>query len=437
MNVQDRYRHARDHRIPGGVHLRSKLPEAFAPGQWPAYFQRANGINIWDTDGNHFEDWVSTGIGATLLGYRDPDVTAAVTACISDGSFSFLNAPEEVDLADRLCEIHPWAENVRFARGGGEIAAIAVRIARATTDRSKVAVSGYHGWHDWYLAANLGDDDALRGHLMPNLNPLGVPRELRGTAATFTHNNREAFDNIIAEHGDELACVIMEPCRYVDPDPGYLDHIRSEAHRVGALLIFDEVTAGWRRHFGGSHLRLGVNPDMAIFAKSLSNGHPCAAVIGTREAMDGAHESFISSTYWTERTGPVAALATLKKMEHLDVPAHADRVGRAIEAGLQKHFDALSLPARVFGEYPCFAGFQFEHPQADEMRLFFIQEMLKRGYLAGPRVYVTLAHTEENLGPYLDATGAVFADLAGALAKGDLAERLEGPTAVSGFGRLV
>ena len=198
-----------------------------------------------------------------------------------------MNESFSKSLVGRLCEIHPWAEQVRFGRSGGEIAAVAVRIARATTDRSLVAVCGYHGWHDWYLAANLGESDALRGHLLPGLNPLGVPRELRGTTLPFTYNNRGEFQKIIDEHGSRLAAVIMEPCRGHNPEPGFLEFVRDAAHRSGVLLIFDEISIGWRFHFGGAHLKLGVNPDIAIFAKALGNGHPVGAVIGTKEAMSG------------------------------------------------------------------------------------------------------------------------------------------------------
>ncbi len=437
MNDQELYAHARDNRIPGGVQLRSKLPEGHAPGQWPAYFSRAQGIDVWDVDGRQFRDWASHGIGAALLGYRDPDVTRDVQRCVDDGSFSFLNPPEEVELADRLCELHPWAENVRFTRSGGEVATVAVRIARATTGRSKVAICGYHGWHDWYLAANLGDHGALDGHLLPGLNPLGVPRELRGTAVTFSFNDRAAFDAVIGEHGDQLACVIMEPCRFHDPEPGFLEHVRDATQRAGALLIYDEITIGFRRHYGGAHLRLGTDPDIAIFAKSLGNGHPMAAVIGTAEAMDGAHESFISSTYWTERVGPVAALATLNKMQRIDVPSHVDRVGRALIECWTRHIEALSLPGEITSNYPCFAGFRINHELVSELTLLFVQEMLERGFLAKPIVYLTLAHNEENLGEYDLAVGEVFQIMADALAKGDVQARLKGSVAVSGFRRLL
>jgi glutamate-1-semialdehyde 2,1-aminomutase len=281
------YQHAKT-RIPGGTQLLSKRPEMFAPGVWPAYYREARGCEVWDLDGGHYFDMTHNGVGSCLLGYADPEVTRAVTERIAKGGMCTLNAPEEVELADALCEIHPWAEQVRFARCGGETCAVAVRIARATTDRSVVAICGYHGWQDWYLASNLGEDDALRGHLLPGLNPLGVPRELRGTAVTFPYEDRAALEGIVAQYGDRLAAVIMEPCRYTDPEPGFLEFVRDQAHAAGALLIFDEITIGWRLRHGGSHLRFGVQPDMAVFAKALGNGHPIGAVIGTKAAMDGA-----------------------------------------------------------------------------------------------------------------------------------------------------
>ncbi|MBI2435376.1 MAG: aminotransferase class III-fold pyridoxal phosphate-dependent enzyme, partial [Candidatus Hydrogenedentes bacterium] len=254
--TQSLYRHARE-RIPGGTQLLSKRPEMFAPRQWPAYFREARGCEIWDLDGNHFYDMSHNGVGACLLGYADPDVTRAVTERIQRGSYCTLNPPEEVELADQLCTIHPWAEQVRFTRGGGEACAVAVRIARATTGRDLIAVCGYHGWHDWYLAANLGESDALRGHLLPGLDPCGVPDALRGTALTFTYNDDQALRQMLEQHGDRLAAVIMEPCRYEDPRPDFLDVVRDAAHVRGALLVFDEITIGWRLCHGGAHLRLG------------------------------------------------------------------------------------------------------------------------------------------------------------------------------------
>jgi len=430
------YRHAKE-RMPGGTQLLSKRPEMFAPDLWPAYYREARGCEVWDLDGRHYFDMTHNGVGSCLLGYADPDVTRAVTERIARGSMCTLNSPEEVELADALCEIHPWAGQVRFARCGGETCAMAVRIARATTDRSVVAICGYHGWQDWYLAANLGADDALRGHLLPGLAPLGVPRELRGTAVTFNYGDRAAFDAILAEHGDRLAAVIMEPCRYLDPEPGYLEYIRDQSRRAGALLIFDEITIGWRLCHGGSHLRFGVNPDMAVFAKALGNGHPIGAVIGTREAMDGAHNSFISSTYWTEGVGPTAALATLRKLCEQDVTAHVARIGDLMKELWRNTGARHGLPVQAAEGYPCLAHFAFDHEQANELRTAYTTRMLKHGFLAGSAIYPTLAHTESVVAQYAEALDAVFGELARALNQGTVPALLEGPPAHQGFRRLL
>ncbi len=434
--TQERYACAKQ-LIPGGTQLLSKRPEMFAPGQWPAYYREARGCEVWDLDGRHYYDLSIHGIGASLLGYADPDVSRAVKRRVALGSWSTLNPPEEVALADRLFAIHPWASQVRYTRSGGEAAAVAVRIARATTGRSHVALCGYHGWHDWYLAANLGEDDSLDGHLLPGLKPRGVPAELRGTAHTFRHGNREEFQALLDRFGSRLAAVVMEPCRHHDPEPGFLEFVRDGARRHGALLIFDEITIGWRLHFGGAHMRFGVYPDMALFAKSLSNGHPMAAVIGTRDAMEGAHASFISSSYWTEGVGPVAALATLSKMERTRVWEHAERTGRRIQALWASRARAHGLPVTVGDGYPCLAQFAFDHPDATVLRTCYTQQMLERGFLAGSAVYATLAHSEGIVDRFEEAVDSSFAVLAVALAEGKLLQRLNGPLAHSGFARLV
>lgn len=430
------YTHAKQ-RIPGGTQLLSKRPEMFAPDVWPEYYREARGCEVWDLDGRHYYDMTHNGVGSCLLGYGDPDVTRAVTDRIAKGSMCTLNSPEEVELADALCAIHPWAEQVRFARCGGETCAVAVRIARATTDRSVVAICGYHGWQDWYLAANLGADDALRGHLLPGLATLGVPRELRGTAVTFNYNNRAEIEAILATHSDRLAAIIMEPCRYADPDPGFLEFLRDKAHAAGALLIFDEITIGWRLCHGGSHLRFGVNPDIAVFAKALGNGHPIGAIIGTKQAMDGAQTSFISSTYWTEGVGPTAALATLRKLKEQDVVAHVARIGRLMMDVWRSMGAKHGLPVNVPEGYPCLAHFAFDHELANELKTLYITLMLKKGFLAGPAIYPTQAHTEETVSRYGEALDGVFQDIAAALAKGNVKDMLEGPPAHQGFRRLL
>ena len=434
--TQDLYEKAKT-LIPGGTQLLSKRPEMAAPNQWPAYFREARGCEIWDLDGRHYFDCGMHGIGATLLGFRDPDVTRAVLRRVALGSLSTLNPPEEVDLAQRLVTIHPWAHQARFTRTGGEAMAVAVRIARATTGRSLVVVCGYHGWHDWYLAANLGADDALDGHLLPGLEPRGVPSELRGTTFTFNYNDRRQFDALIDEHGRRLGAVVMEPCRYHDPQPGFLQHIRDRAHGVGALLVFDEITIGWRLCYGGAHLRHGVDPDIAVFGKTLSNGHPMGAVIGTGEAMEGAHGSFISSSYWTEGVGPAAAVATLEKMARIDVPEHCRKIGTLVEAAWRTHAQTHRLPVKVDDGYSALAHFAFDHRQAAELKTLYVQCMLDRGFLANTAIYVTLAHTREIIDAYTAAVDDVFGEIAKALRQNDVAQRLRGPVAHGGFQRLL
>ena len=430
------YEHAKE-RIPGGTQLLSKRPEMHAPEQWPGYFREARGCETWDLDGRHYYDMSSNSVGACLLGFCDPDVTRAVKRRLHLGSISTLNCPEEVELADRMCEIHPWAEQVRFTRGGGEAMAVAVRIARATTDRSMVAVCGYHGWHDWYLAANLGEADALRGHLLPGLEPMGVPVELRGNTVTFTYSNREGFQAIIDRYGDRLAAVVMEPCRHCAPSPGFLEFVRDGARSHGALLVFDEVSIGWRLVYGGAHLKFGVYPDLAGFAKAMGNGHPIGAVIGTKQAMAGAHKSFISSTYWTEGIGPAAALATLEKMKRIDVPAHTQRIGKKV----QKHWKDLArkhgLPVVVHDSWPCLARFRFEHEWGEGLRTLYTQLMLERGILAGCGLCVTLAHTDGIADMYGTAIDEVFGEIARALSAGRARRMLKGPVAHGTFRRLV
>jgi glutamate-1-semialdehyde 2,1-aminomutase len=273
-------------RIPGMTQLLSKRPDRFSQGIWPGYFSRAKGAIVWDLDGNEYIDMSISGIGANVLGYADPEVDDAVKKAIEKGSSCSLNCPEEVELADLLCELHPWAEMVRYTRSGGEAMTVAIRIARAHTGKDKLAFCGYHGWHDWYLSANLTDSDALAGHLLPGLNPAGVPHCLINTAFPFRYNHFEDLKEIVSEHGKDLACILMEPIRSQQPEPGFLESIRSVSDDLGAVFIMDEISSGFRLTTGGAHLQLtNVIPDVAVFSKALGNGYPIAAVIGKTSVM--------------------------------------------------------------------------------------------------------------------------------------------------------
>ncbi|MSU46109.1 MAG: aminotransferase class III-fold pyridoxal phosphate-dependent enzyme [Lacunisphaera sp.] len=432
---QQLYRRART-RIPGGTQLLGKRPEQYLPGGWPAYYRRAQGCTIWDMDDRPYADFTSNGIGTCLLGYADPVVNAAVADCISRGSMCTLNCPAEVELAERLCAIHPWAEKVRYARTGGEAMAISVRIARAFTRRGIVAFCGYHGWSDWYLAANLGESDALSGHLLSGLDPGGVPRALRGSSLPFRYNQIAELEKIVAAHRSELAAIVMEPRRYDAPQDGFLEKIRALADETGAVLVFDEITAGWRSNHGGIHLTLGVAPDLAVFAKALSNGFPMAAIIGRGDVMDAAQQTFVSSTYWTEAIGPTAAVATLARLAALNVSRHVVDIGVLVRTGWTAAGARHGLPVKV-GGIPalCILGFDTGENSRAVMTLF-TQEMLARGFLSAGGFYPTFAHRPDLVVKYLQAVGEVFGLLKKHLDRGTVATALHGPVAQSGFARL-
>lgn len=433
-DVQAAYRVAKSI-IPGGTQLLSKRPELFAPDQWPAYYREARGCEVIDMEGRKFLDMSLGGILSTILGYADPDVNAAVHRRVSLGSMSTLQTHDEVELAQELLEIHPWASRVRFTRSGGETMAVAVRLARAATGRDQVALCGYHGWHDWYLAANLSGSDGLDGHLLPGLDPAGVPRSLAGGTHTFRYNRLEELDAILQSHADGLAAVVMEPTRHLDPEPGFLEGVRERCDRHGIRLVFDEISIGWRLCLGGAHLGYGVEPDLAVFAKALGNGFPIGAVVGRAETMEAAQRSFVSSTFWTEGVGPAAALACVRKMRSLDLPGHLAAIGGQVREGWRALGERHGLPVKVGGR-PELALLAFEHPESAALLTLMTARMLRRGFLASGGFNAMLAHEPRHVEAYLGALDGVFAELAEAISAGDVAARIGGPVKHSGFARL-
>lgn len=434
---QDLYKKAKT-LIPGGVHLLSKRPEMFLPDQWPAYYSRAKGAEIWDLDGRQYIDMSINNVGACVLGYADPDVNEAVKATVDLGSTSSLNCPEEVELAELLCELHPWANMVRYTRSGGESMAVAVRIARAKARRDKVAFCGYHGWSDWYLAANLADGDVLGdGQLLPGLEPLGVPRGLAGTALAFHYNRIDELKQIVAKNRSELAAIVMEPQRSNRPEPGFLEEVRDIATEIGAVLIFDEISSAMRKNTGGIHLVLGVNPDIAVFSKAISNGYAMGAIIGTADVMQAAQNTFISSTCWTERVGPTAALATTRKYMRLDVGPRLTQQGLRIQAGWRAVADATGLHAHIGSpDLPALSHITFDYPNSRAIKTLVCQEMLDRGFLDNGGYYATYAHTDAIIEQYLATVNEVFRVIAEAVEKGEVEHHLRGPVGHSGFARL-
>jgi len=419
--------------IPGGNMLLSKRAEMFLPDQWPAYFSKAKGCKVWDLDGNEYIDMCIMGIGTNILGYGHSEVDAAVQQTVNAGNMSTFNCPEEVYLAEKLIELHPWAHMVRLARSGGEANALAIRIARAATGKDKVAICGYHGWHDWYLSANLGDDANLDGHLLPGLQPNGVPRNLKGTVFPFNYNNFAELEALVMSQ--DIGTIKMEVVRNIGPEDNFLHKVRKLATDRGIVLIFDECTSGFRETFGGLHKKYGVEPDMAMFGKALGNGYGITATIGKREVMEAAQTTFISSTFWTERIGPTAALKTLEVMGRINSWDTITQTGLNIRQGWQSLADKHSLKISHWG-LAALAGFTFQSKDALAYKTLITQEMLAKGYLAGNSVYVCIDHTSEVVAGFFEALDPIFELIKQCEEGRDVISLLKGPICHGGFKRL-
>ncbi len=422
--------------ISGGTGLLSKRAEMFDSKAWPAYFSRCSGCEVWDLEDRRYLDFAG-GIGAILLGYADPDVTAAVRRRLSLGTYCTLVSPQEVELAEILLALHPWAGKVRYARGGGDAMAMSVRIARAATGRSGVAFCGYHGWHDWYLAANLGDTDALNGHLLPGLEPKGVPRELRGTAVPFRYNDPASFEAAIAQLGGNLAAVVMEPMRSQAPRDDFVAQTAARCRAAGAIFVVDEVTSGLRYGFPGAMTRLGIEPDIAVYAKAMSNGFPFGVVIGRDAIMRAAEGSFISSSYWTDGVGPAAALAVLEKMQRLGVQKILWERGTKLQAALQtlaaKH-PLCRLSVGGLSVTPTLAfGLGTDAPLAQAL---YVRKMRERGLLVSSCCYLMLAHDEEKIATFVSAADQTLGEIAHVIELGRLSAEAGALTGRQGFARL-
>jgi glutamate-1-semialdehyde 2,1-aminomutase len=418
--------------IPGGSMLLSKRAEMYLPAGWPAYFSRTQGCTVWDLDDKPYLDVGLMGVGTNILGYSHPKVDEAVMRTVKNGNLSTLNAPEEVYLAEALIALHPWAGMARFTRSGGEACAVAVRIARAASGKDKVAFCGYHGWHDWYLSANLGEDDSLDGHLLPGLEPNGVPRALRGTSIPFRFNDLAGLTAIMDD--DEVGVIYMEVQRSDPPAPGFLEGVRALATKHGAVLVFDECTSGFRRPMGGMHLHYGVDPDIATFGKTLGNGYAINAIIGRTEVMQAAQTTFISSTFWTERIGPTAALAALAAMEQEDAPARVHQIGVNVQQRWQETATAAGLGITV-GGLPALANYTVTGLDPLLVKTYVTKRLLDQGFLGGMSVYASIAHTDAVLDQYFEAVAIVMGELAH-LDDAALAALLPDGVAQGGFARL-
>ena len=384
--------------IPGWTQLISRRSSQFAHGVSPIYAQKAKGSRFVDVDGNQFIDWVNA-VSAVILGHADEVVDRAVKAQIDRGSIYTLNSPLEIELAEELIDTIPSAEMVRYAKGGGDACAVAARIARGTTGRDKILFCGYHGWHDWYQAANFMADPESGEYPFAGIEPIGVPRALEGTVIPFRNGDLEMLEDLLGQYPGEVAAVMMEPARSTVPEPAYLEKIKELAHAHGAVLIFDEVSCGWRLRRGGVQQEVGVTPDLTVLAKSMSNGYPMGAVVGSRAVMEPAARMFISSSYWSDNVGLSAALTTIRELKRRDSERRFREIGDALRNALSAAIDEVGIGGTCAG-FQTSPGIVLDLPDASlgrKVSTLFVQEMARRGIHCHMGFMPTLAHTEEDI----------------------------------------
>ncbi len=424
--------------IPGGTQLISRRPTRYALGVSPVVATRGKGSRIWDVDGHEYIDWVSA-IGSVILGYADPVVDQAVKQQIDRGTNFSITHELELELAELLVERIPCAEMVRYARGGGDACAVAARIARGSTGRDRILFCGYHGWHDWYQAANHGSDGDLDEHLFPGIEPIGVPSALAGTAIPFAYGDLDGLGERLDRYRGEVAAVMMEPMRSELPAEGYLEGVASLCRDHDVVLIFDEVSTGFRPSDAGVQPVLGVEPDMAVFAKSISNGYAMGAVVGRRDVMAPADRMFVSSTYWGETVGLAATVATLTELRNRNTAQTLARTGAALKQRLNDVASDVGVSICCTGvDYHPHLEFSVEDPVLrNKIATLYVQEMAKRGHHGYASFYLNESQGEVEIEMVSDAAREVFALIGETLDDGRIDERLEAEERQEFFRRLV
>ena len=419
--------------IPGGNQLLSKRSEMFLPGLWPTYYKKAKGCKVWDLNNKVYYDFAGMGVTSCVLGYSNEYINRALIKGLESGSMCTLNAVEEVELAEELLNIHKWSGMAKFCKSGGEACMVAIRIARAYTNKNNIAFCGYHGWHDWYLATNMNGSKNLDKQLLPGLKAKGVSNSFKNSIKPFLYNDIASFKKLFKNNNNNIGIIIMEPMRGVKPSHNFLKQVKSIAKKNKAILIFDEITSGFKDNYGGLHLKLKVTPDMAIFGKSIGNGYPISAIIGKKDIMQVAQETFISSTMWTDRLGFIAAKVTLKKLKQLNINRLISNYGNKIKKGWIKISKKNKVKISISGQ-DSIPYLKFDYPNSLEILTYFTQEMLKKGFLAGAQVATSFAYNDKIINKYLKEVDNVFSKIQTCLRNGKFP--LKGEIKHSTFKRL-
>ena len=392
--------------IANGNMLLSKRPDIYLADEWPTYYSKAKGCEIWDLKGKKFYDLCMMGIGTNVLGYSNSEINKAVKKAVDDSNMSTLNSFHEVQLAKKLKKIHTWADSVKFARTGGEANAVAVRIARVATNTEKIAICGYHGWHDWYLALNNKNKKEFATHHIKGIpDKNGVPLVLSKYIFSFNYNDLDHLKFLIEKK--KIKIVKMEVERNIKPINNFLNKVRSLCSKNNVVLIFDECTTGFRETLGGLHKKYKVSPDICIFGKALGNGFPITAIIGRKKIMKHVKNTFISSTFWTDRIGSVAALKTIDIIEKKKTFEEILKISSHIRKNWIGIAKKNNLEIEIFG-INSILKFKFKSNNNNLYKGIITHLMLKKGFLANTTIYVSIAHTKKILDKYFKELDKIF-----------------------------
>lgn len=401
--------------IPSASQTFSKGPNQWVRGVSPHYLVRGEGAWVWDADGNKYLDYLMA-LGPIILGYGNERVNEAVTRQLRDGTVFSQMHPLEVEVSELLVELIPCAEMVRFGKTGSDATTAAIRVSRAHTGRERVAICGYHGWHDWYIGTTTRDG--------------GVPGAVKGLSHTFAYNDADSLATLLAAHPGEFAAVILEPASVEAPKPGFLEAVRDIAHEHGAVLIFDEVVSGFRFSLGGAQQYYNVIPDLACFGKAMANGFPLSAVVGKAEIMKVFDDIFYSGTFGGETLSLAACKATIEELREKDGLGTIWRNGGRLQQGALALIDRYGLDGQVRAVgVGCRWVLAFPHADEYQGRLrrsFFMQECVKRGLLFFGLHVPCVAHGDDEIDFTLKVFEEVMPIFAAAFQADDFAARMEG-----------
>ena len=419
--------------IPGGNMLLSKRPEMFLPGKWPTYFTKADGCYVWDLENKKYLDFSTMSVGTNILGYANKNINSEIIRTVKRSNMSSLNAPEEVYLAEKLIDMHPQFDMVRYAKTGGEANAIAIRIARAASGKDNIAICGYHGWHDWYLAANIKNNKNLNTHLLPGLSPAGVPKKLKNTTFPFEYNDIKTLKRLVKK--EKIGIIKLEVFRNIKPKRNFLREVRDIANKNNIILIFDECTSGFRETFGALHKKYKIYPDICILGKAIANGYPLTVIMGKRKIMQHAQNTFISSTFWTDKIGFVAGLKTLKEMEKNKSWITISKTGKIIKKQWMRIAKKNKINLSIFG-LDALPAFSIKSKNWIKYKTYISQEMLKNNILASNLVFVSISHHQKEIKRYIKNLDNIFKKIKQFEDGLNIDNYLSSPTCHTGFKRL-